>query len=60
MTGRWREPFGQGSFLESMNDPPKTTQLTQKVNSDGADDVTNNPRRVLAELQSCIQHIVLR
>lgn len=43
-----------------MNDPPKTTQLTQKVNSDGADDVTNNPRRVLAELQSCIQHIVLR
>lgn len=42
MTGLRRETFGQGSFLESTNDPPKTTELTQEVNSDGADDVTNS------------------
>lgn len=43
MTSRWRENFGQGNFLESINDIPKATQLTHKVNSDGADDVTNKP-----------------
>lgn len=41
--GWQREPFGQGSFLECMSDPPKTTQLTQQVPSDGSDDLINNP-----------------
>lgn len=41
--GCWRKTFGQGSFLESINDTPKTARLTHNVNPDGADDGTNNP-----------------
>lgn len=35
--------LGQGNFLESLNDTPEASQQTHKVNSDGADAVTNNP-----------------